>query len=34
MNVILWEKVEELTLYVIDLQNQIKELKQHKEEKE
>lgn len=33
MNVILLEKVEELTRYVIDLQKQIDEMKQHKEER-
>lgn len=34
MNVILLEKVEELTRYVIDLQKQIDEMKQHNEERE
>ena len=34
MNAVLLEKVEELTLDVIELQKQIKELKQHNEERE
>ena len=33
MNALLLEKLEELTHYIIDLQRQIDEMKQHREER-